>query len=187
MKLSPDDSIWINVATVGLGVSDFGYRISHDWFRWCFGAMAMWPLRKRRRRRCPFRSAYILLSCTAMALQSIRLFQSLLHCICSLFFEKRHHYPLASFLHTSLAFHITRTTSIIPNKPPSSSSWLWILAPVLPLLPPPVLAGPPKPIRLRRPANPEASLVILPNRARQTPWTVSRSVLPPSVIDAISM
>ena len=30
-----------SIATVGLGVSDFGYRISpqsHDWFRCCFGA-----------------------------------------------------------------------------------------------------------------------------------------------------
>ena len=28
-------------ATVGLGVSDFGYRISHDSFRWCFDGMTM--------------------------------------------------------------------------------------------------------------------------------------------------
>ena len=50
----------VGIATVGLGVSDFGHRIfaySFRYFMHGFGIMATWSLRKRRRRQSPMRSA----------------------------------------------------------------------------------------------------------------------------------
>ena len=129
---------------------------------------ATWP-HGHSRKSCPRKSVYILLLALQLFFSRFISFRVSFRSIAFSYHRATIHFVV--FLQHIISLPYYQSTSITPNKPPSSSPWL-LLAPVPRVLPP---LSPARPARPLRPRGPIANAPLAP---KQIPPIASRSILP---------